>query len=125
MEGQIELFDYLSTIDITKYIPIGNKNAIRRRYLCTITGLSDRKMRRAIHDARHKTVILNLSNGDGYFLPDMDDPLDRKLLVRFVQQEQSRIKSINGALEAAKKMLSERGGADGRAPDVRACDNTE
>ena len=70
MNGQIGLFDYFTSflperIDITDHIPVGHHNAIRREYLSAVTGLSDRKMRIAIHKARRDHVILNLSNGNG------------------------------------------------------------
>ena len=50
-------------------------------------------------------MILNLSNGNGYFKPDINDPVDRKLLIRYVRQEESRLKSIGWALKAARKLL--------------------
>lgn len=110
MNGQIGLFDYFTSflperIDITDHIPVGHHNAIRREYLSAVTGLSDRKMRIAIHKARRDHVILNLSNGNGYFKPDINDPVDRKLLIRYVRQEESRLKSIGWALKAARKLL--------------------
>jgi hypothetical protein len=44
--GQIELLDYLDTLekkgfDILDYIPTGRENAVRRDELCRRTGLSD------------------------------------------------------------------------------------
>lgn len=112
MKGQIELLDYLASlvpkqIDITAYIPVGSRNAVGRKWLSAVTGLSDRRMRRAIHFARRETPILNLCKGDGYFIPDMDDPADRKLLVQFVRQEESRLRSIGWSLYAARKRLRE------------------
>nr|DAD89735.1 MAG TPA: hypothetical protein [Siphoviridae sp. ctWDo30] len=122
MEGQISLFDCLVSLlpqglDIIGYIPAGHNNAIRRQYLSAVTGLSDRKMRIAIHKARRDHVILNLSNGNGYFLPDMNDPVDRKLLIRYVRQEESRLKSIGWALRAARRMLK-RNNIDWRNKDA-------
>lgn len=122
MKGQIELLDYLASlmqrpIDITGYIPVGSRNAIRREMLSSITGLSDRKMRAAIHYARRNTAILNLSDGDGYFIPDLDDPVDRKALIRFVRQEERRLRSIAWALYACRKILREHG-IDWRSKDA-------
>ena len=47
MEGQIELLDYLKSLekdgfDILDYIPTGHANAVTRAYLCSVTGLDDR-----------------------------------------------------------------------------------
>ena len=47
MEGQIELLDYLKSLekdgfDILDYIPTGHANAVTREYLCSVTGTDDR-----------------------------------------------------------------------------------
>ena len=57
------------SIKIVDYIPFGKENAISRQQLERVTGLSDRDVREAISLARRNTVILNLSNGKGYFQP--------------------------------------------------------
>lgn len=90
---------------ILQFIPTGRKNAIRRKTLVCKSGLKDRRMRRLIHQARRKIPILNLQNNQGYFIPDMNDEIDRKLLVRFVRQEEKRLKSIGWALKAARQTL--------------------
>jgi len=92
-------------MDILDYIPTGSKNAVRRDFLRTMTGLSDRQMRIEIHKARRKIPILNLQKGVGYFIPDMNEEHDRKLLIRFVRQEESRLKSIGWSLKAARQTL--------------------
>lgn len=64
-------------------IPEGKENAIKRSDLvktCVDLGLvegnnADRATRRLIHLARKDTVILNLSNGEGYYRPSHDDML--------------------------------------------------
>lgn len=110
MEGQIELEDYLKSLnkrnfDILDYINTGSKNAVKRKYLSEITGINDRYIRLAIAQARRKIPILNMQNGDGYFIPDMNDEEDVKLLVRYVRQEESRLKSIGWSLKAARQTL--------------------
>lgn len=65
MEGQIELLDYLKSLekdgfDILDYIPTGHANAVTREELCRRTGIYDRAMRSLIHKARMKTSILNM-----------------------------------------------------------------
>ena len=56
-------------MNISDYIPFGKDNAISRKKLEKVTGLSDRDIREEIAMARRNTVILNLSNGQGYFQP--------------------------------------------------------
>jgi len=92
-------------MDILDYIPTGSKNAIKRKYLVQMTVMSDRKVRQEIHKARRKIPILNLQDGLGYAIPDMNDAQDRKLLIRFVRQEESRLKSIGWALRSARRTL--------------------
>lgn len=72
MEGQIELEDYLRSLncegfDICDYIPEGRANAVTRYELCMKTGFRDRQVRDLIHYARRDGSILNLSDGKGYF----------------------------------------------------------
>lgn len=110
MEGQIELLDYLKSLeekgfDILDYIPTGHANAVTRAYLCSVTGLDDRTVRYAISQARREMPILNMQDGSGYFIPDMNLLEEQLLLKRYVQQETSRLKSIGWSLKAARKTL--------------------
>lgn len=90
---------------ILDFIPTGSRNARRRKHLRELTGLSDRLLRDEIHKARRKIPILNMQDGKGYFIPDMNDKHDRWLLVKYVRQEERRLKSIGWALMAARKTL--------------------
>lgn len=90
---------------ITEYIPTGRHNAVTRKTLCKLTGLSDRQVRDNIAQARRNTPIINLQDGDGYFIPDPSDKGDMELLQRYVRQEEARLKSIGWSLKAARKML--------------------
>lgn len=90
---------------ILSFIPTGSKNAIKRKWLCTLTGLRDRVVRDMIHHARHKMPIINLSKGKGYYFPDMNQDCDRQLLIRYVRQEESRVRNIIWALAGAKRTL--------------------
>ena len=110
IDGQIELLDYLASLeeqgfDILDYIPTGHVNAVTRADLRNRTGLCDRVMRAAIHNARQKIPILNMQDGSGYFIPNMNIECDRLLLKRYVQQEESRLKNIGWALKAARQTL--------------------
>ena len=89
-------------MSIVNYIPKGRKNAITREELCEKTGFSDRKVRELIFQARREHVILNLQDGNGYFLPDEED---RELVKKFLEQETSRLKSIGWALKSARRFL--------------------
>ena len=85
---------------IADLIPVGRDNAISRNLLtqlCVQHGLiddsikdKDRLMRVLIHKDRKDFVILNLSNGDGYYRASKDDIQD---LQRYIRQEENRIKS--------------------------------
>lgn len=110
MKGQVQLLDYLKSInredfDILDYIPTGRKNAVTRLNLTRVTGLSDRQVRRAIHYARRDIPILNMQNGKGYFIPDMNDTIDAGLLKAYVLQEESRLKQIGWSLKSARHTL--------------------
>ena len=114
MEGQIELLDYLKSLekkgfDILDYIPTGHENAVMREELVRRTGVNDRAMRYLLHDARLKKGILNMQDGKGYFIPDMNSEHDRTLLKRHVLQETSRVKKIFGTACCRKKMLRDCG----------------
>ena len=94
----------LIEFDILDHIPVGHDNAVTRRELMDQTGIKDRAIRDMIHYARRKIAILNLQDGKGYFIPDMNLPEERIMLVQYIQQEESRLKSIGWALKAARKM---------------------
>ena len=114
MEGQIELEDYLRSLncegfDICGYIPRGRANAVTRYELCLKTGFKDRQVRDLIHYARREESILNLSDGRGYFRPDLSDPIERGMLAAYVRQEKSRRDSIDWSLNGAIKDCREHG----------------
>ena len=89
--------------DICDYIPEGRANAVTRYELCMKTGFRDRQVRDLIHYARRDGSILNLSDGKGYFRPDLDDPVERGMLAAYVRQEESRRDSIDWSLNGAIK----------------------
>lgn len=110
MDGQIELLDYLESLeetgfDILDYIPTGRENAVRRDELCRRTGLSDRAVRILIHKARRDMPILNMQDSHGYFIPNMNRVDEKLMLKRYVQQETNRLKSIGWGLKAARRTL--------------------
>ena len=93
------------SIKIVDYIPFGKENAISRQQLERVTGLSDRDAREAISLARRNTVILNLSNGQGYFQPIQGEEDD--LVVKYFKQEDSRLKRIGWSLLATRRRVKE------------------
>mgnify|MGYP006927162435 FL=1 len=93
------------SIKIVDYIPFGKENAISRQQLERVTGLSDRDVREAISLARRNTVILNLSNGKGYFQPIQGEEDD--LVVKYFKQEDSRLKRIGWSLMATRRRVKE------------------
>lgn len=92
-------------LNISDYIPFGKDNAISREQLERATGLCDRDIREAISLARRNTVILNLSNGQGYFQPIQGEEDD--LVVKYFKQEDSRLKRIGWSLLATRRRVKE------------------
>lgn len=92
-------------MNIADYIPFGKDNAISRKRLSEITGLSDRKLREVIALERRNTIIINLSNGQGYFQPI--NGLEDDLVVDYYKQESSRLKRIGWSLLATRKRVRE------------------
>ena len=62
-------------------------------------------MRDALHDAKLKIPILNMQDGKGYFIPDMNTENDRLILLRHVRQEESRIRSTDDTLKVERQTL--------------------
>lgn len=84
-------------MNIVDYIPYGEENAISRRALCKLTGLSDRAVREEISQARRNTPILSF--GGGYFIPSVDEKYKAR---QWVNQEMRRAKSILWSIRGAK-----------------------
>lgn len=94
-------------MNILEYIPVGHKNPVTRESLCMSTGLSDRNIRKLISEARRTAPIVNVQNGNGYYIPDMQDPVDKSQLSHFVKQEERRLKSIGWSLKAARRAAND------------------
>lgn len=92
-------------MNISDYIHFGKDNAISREQLERATGLRDRDIREAISLAKRNTVILNLSNGQGYFQPIQGEEDD--LVVKYFKQEDSRLKRIGWSLLATRRRVKE------------------
>lgn len=89
-------------MNIIDFIPYGKENAINSKRLSAITGFGNRKVREEVSKAREKETIINLQDGQGYFRPTKDDVVE---LRRYVNQENSRAKSLNATLNVARETL--------------------
>lgn len=94
---------------IADYIPIGRENAITRDELlkvCITEKLceTDREMRKLIEMARIEYVILNHSDGRGYYRPSREDMHD---LQRYIRQEEKRAKSTFKNITMAKALYED------------------
>ena len=92
-------------IDILDYIRTGHDRAITRAELSDLTGIDDRTIRDMIHYARRDIPILNMQDGRGYFIPDMNILEERMMLMKYIRQEESRLKSIGWALKTARRAM--------------------
>lgn len=85
-------------------IPIGRKNAVRRKTLSMRLNLTDSELRKEIKKLRQEYVILNLQDGNGYFRPSEEDT---EYVKKFKEQEEKRAKSIFWTLKPVREFLKE------------------
>ena len=88
---------------IEDYIPEGRENAISRRDLVRLTGLPDRQVRRMIETARETGCIVNLQDGEGYYIPSADERSDVETWYR---AQRSRAIGVLKSLKGAEKWLA-------------------
>lgn len=93
-------------MNIEDLIPYGKANAVSRKYLVSVTGLTDRKVRYLIAKARREYPIINLSDGTGYYRPTIEEYIEAK---HFYKQERCRALSILWSLAGIKKWLKDVG----------------
>jgi biotin operon repressor len=92
---------------ITDLLGVGEANAVSRVELASRAGMSDRKMRAAIQQAREDgELILNAQNGAGYFLASTDD---LNAIERQYRQDTARALSILKRRKAMRRLLKEAG----------------
>lgn len=107
-----------------EFIPVGKENAISRRDLCRITGLSDRQVRREIAQLRLQDfdddmVIVSTYRGRGYYLTDNVDEImgciaDMTARIRSIVQTIDHDRAVVDRIR--KKRMYGAGLADIRAP---------
>ena len=85
-------------------IPIGRKNAVRRKTLSMRLNLTDSELRKEIKKLRQEYVILNLQDGNRYFRPSEEDT---EYVKKFKEQEEKRAKSIFWTLKPVREFLKE------------------
>lgn len=112
LKNNDEIFESYG-LDLETLIPVGRENARSRKELVSLTGVSDRMIRRAIEES--SLPIIN--NGSGYFIPDLEDPRDITELRAYINQETRRMASIAEKIEVKFAGLEERGFAHDDAHD--------
>lgn len=78
----------------------GAENAISRRDLMVITGLSDRELRLMIEAERRQGIPILSDNTHGYFLPG--DSAERDRCVRSLRRRAGEIEATAAAIEQAE-----------------------
>lgn len=92
-------------MNIEKYIPTGQNNAVSADSLCTVLNIDRRTVRKLISAAQENgAVILNMQDGRGYFVPADDEA---KLVDDYIKQESARARSIFRKLRTARKWCPE------------------
>jgi hypothetical protein len=92
-------------MSIEEYIPFGRENAVTRQVLCALTGLSDRKVRKLIEDARREgCIICNDQDGAGYYQTADLDEIESQY-----RQQRSRALSILSQQKHMRRLLKAAG----------------
>ena len=92
---------------IEDYIPEGRANAISREELVLRTGLPDRQVRKMIETARETGCIINLQDGEGYYIPTKEERIDVQTWYR---AQRSRAIGVLKSLKGAEQWLAENPG---------------
>lgn len=90
---------------IQDLIPFGREKAVTRQALCTLTGMSDRKVREQIEQARREgCIIINNQDGKGYYQTDDLDEIERQY-----QQQRRRALSVLSQQKHLRRRLKAAG----------------
>lgn len=84
---------------------VGKQNAISRAEPSRITGYKDRRIREAIEAMRYSKVIINLDNGDGYYIPD-STLQGRHEATAWIARQDRRIQSMKAATKGARRLVN-------------------
>lgn len=85
---------------------VGKANAVSRKALAALTGLSDRSMREEIEKERRSGILIcsHMETGGGYYLPS-----DETEVREYYNAQTSRISSLILAREPFKRALGQGG----------------
>ena len=83
----------------------GRENALWRRELLTLTGLSDRGFRHEVEALRCAGVPI-LSGDTGYWIADLSTPDGLREAARFLRQECSRARAIAKRLDPLRRSVA-------------------
>lgn len=89
---------------ISDFLPVGESCAISMRELSNRLGTTERETRLIVLSARQhgEPICSDCKRGGGYYLPD-----SRAEVLRYVRQQEARIRTAQAALNGAKKYLQE------------------
>lgn len=86
---------------VREYLKEGRENAITRRELIMLTGLTDREIREEIrHISMEEVPVINLGDGEGYFIPE-----DASDILKYIGQETSRAREIEKKIRTCKAYI--------------------
>ena len=85
---------------VIDYLPTKAEQAVSRETLATLTGHSDRMIRRTIAALKAEYPIINVGNGY-YIATDPDDPN----LTHYINAEQHRAREILRGIKSHKRLL--------------------
>lgn len=86
-------------IQVSDFLLHGQENAVPRRHLRQLTGLTDRDLRRRIQEERLAGVPILSDNQNGYFLPENEQEL--RYFVRSMRSRAKEIEAVAAAVEGA------------------------
>lgn len=89
-------------IQVSDFLLHGQENAVPRRHLRQIIGLSDRELRRRIQDERLAGVPILSDNQSGYYLPADDG--ERARFIRSMRSRAREIEAVAAAVEGTREM---------------------
>ena len=106
IENHRPIFDIVSLIPVGRDFAISRENLVRT---CLDMGIvsennADRETRTLIMRAREYNVILNNSDGKGYYRPSPDDA---QSLAAYIKQEESRGKRTFRNISLARKLYED------------------
>ena len=90
-------------MEVIDCIRVGHENAVSRRDLCIMTGKRDRQVRKEIQRLRATLPIIN--SGDGYFLPNSDDLIDKAEATRYLLTERAKANEIYIGLTMVQRFI--------------------